>query len=168
MKYIIPTMVNTVHATPHHLAQCMTQITLLAKLVREEVRRQTQYLTQTNRPWSSGVPSNCNRHTTDGLPICNKCNKVDHIACNCRAGGIQHQLPQVSQYNFHIHPSMQHQISSQFNSYTRPGMQHQSVQRPQFNSNNHPDGPTFNPQQWRTANNPFNPETNGCFFIPGR
>ena len=123
----------------------------IAKLVREEVRRQTQYLTQTNRPSSSGVPSNRNRRTTDGLPICNKCKKVGHIARNCRAGGIQHQLPQVSQYNFHIHPSMQHQISSQFNSYTRPGMQHQSVQRPQFNSNIHPDAPTFNQQQGRTG-----------------
>ena len=42
----------------------------IAKLVREEVRRQTQYLTQANHPSNSGVPSTRNRHTTDGLPIC--------------------------------------------------------------------------------------------------
>jgi hypothetical protein len=30
-------------------------------------------------------------------------------------------------------------------------MQHQSVQRPQFNSNIHPDAPTFNQQQGRTG-----------------
>ncbi len=81
----------------------------IAKLVREDVRRQTQYLTQTNRPSSSGVHSNRNRRTTDGLPICNKCDKVGHIARNCRAGGMQHQLPQIPQHNFQVRPSMQHQ-----------------------------------------------------------
>ena len=133
----------------------------IAKLVREEVRRQTQYLTQTNRPSSTGVPSNRNRRTTDGLPICNKCNKVGHIARNCRAVGVQNQLPQVSQHDFHVRPRMQYQrqFPSRHNSYIRPGMQHQSPQRPQHNPNVHPDAPTFYPQQGRTANNPFNPES---------
>ena len=130
----------------------------IAKLVREEVRRQTQYLTQANRPSNSGVPSTRNRRTTDGLPICNKCNKVGHIARNCRAARMQH----VPQHNSHIRPSMQrqHQFSPQYHSYIHPGMQHQSTQRPQYNLNIHPDAPTFNPQQTRQpANNPFNPES---------
>jgi len=132
----------------------------IAKLVREEVRRQTQYLTQANRPSNSGVPSTRNRRTTDGLPICNKCDKVGHIARNCRGGRMQ-QFEQAPQYNSHTRPSMQrqHQFSPQYNSYIRPGMQQQFTQRPQYNSNIYPDAPTFNPQQRQPANNPFNPES---------
>ena len=52
---------------------------LLAKLVRDEVRRQTSFMTPPSRPSNSGVPSARNRRTTDGLPICNKCNKVGVI-----------------------------------------------------------------------------------------
>ena len=133
----------------------------IAKLVREEVRRQTQYLTQANRPSNSGVPSTRNRRTTDGLPICNNCNKVGHIARNCRAGRMQH-FEQGPQHNSHTRPGMQrqHQFSPQYNSYNiRPSMQQQFTQRPQYNSNIHPHAPAFNPQQRQPANNPFNPES---------
>ena len=133
----------------------------IAKLVREEVRRQTQYLTQANRPSNSGVPSTRNRRTTDGLPNCNNCNKVGHIARNCRAGRMQH-FEQSPQHNSHTRPGMQrqHQFSPQYNSYNiRPSMQQQFTQRPQYNSNIHPHAPAFNPQQRQPANNPFNPES---------
>ena len=63
---------------------------LLAKLVRDEVRRQTSFMTPPSRPSNSGVPSARNRRTTDGLPICNKCNKVGHIARNCRTSTFSH------------------------------------------------------------------------------
>ena len=62
----------------------------LAKLVRDEVRRQTRFIAPTTRPSYSGVPSFCNRRTTDGLPICNKCDKVGHIARSCRSIGNPH------------------------------------------------------------------------------
>ena len=57
----------------------------ISKLVREEVRRQTRFLLPNNGPANSGIPSNRNRRTTDGLPICNNCDKVGHIARNCRS-----------------------------------------------------------------------------------
>ena len=63
---------------------------LLTKLVRDEVRRQTRFMTPLTRPSNSGVPSARNRRTTDGLPICNKCNKVGHIARNCRMSTFPH------------------------------------------------------------------------------
>lgn len=55
----------------------------IAQLVRDEVRRQTRFMMQMNRQANSGVPSTRNRRTTDGLPICNKCDKIGHIARNC-------------------------------------------------------------------------------------
>ena len=68
----------------------------VAKLVQEEVWQQTRLMAPApiNRPSNSGMPSGRNRRTTDGLPICNKCDKVGHIARNCRAGGLQHHFPQ--------------------------------------------------------------------------
>jgi hypothetical protein len=62
-----------------------------------------------NRTSNSGMPSSRNRHTTDGLPICNKCDKVGHIARNCKAGGLLHHFPQCPQYNSYFRPDMQHQ-----------------------------------------------------------
>ena len=79
------------------------------KLVWEDVRRQTQYLTAKHCPLNSDVPSTRNHSTTEGLPIYNQGNKFGHIARNCRAGGMQHQPPQGHQYNSHVRPSMQHQ-----------------------------------------------------------
>ena len=58
----------------------------IAKLVQDEVRRQTQFLSLRGRPSRTGIPSSRNRRTTDGIPICNKCNKVGHIARNCQSG----------------------------------------------------------------------------------
>jgi hypothetical protein len=83
----------------------------VAKLVQEEVWQQTRLMAPApiNRPSNSGMPSGRNRRTTDGLPICNKCDKVGHIARNCRAGGLQHHVPQGPQYNLYIRPDMQHQ-----------------------------------------------------------
>ena len=115
----------------------------IEKLVREEVRRQTQFLTPTRRSSNSGMPSTRNRRTTDGLPICNKCDKVGHIARNCRAGSMQHQPIQVPQYPSHVRPNMSHQ----YNPHARPV----------YNSHIRPDAPTFNPQLKHTANNPFHP-----------
>ncbi len=47
-------------------------------------------MTPTTRPSHSGIPSVRNRRTTDGLPICNKCDKVGHIARSCRSSGNPH------------------------------------------------------------------------------
>ena len=49
-------------------------------------------------------------------------------------------------------------------------MQHQPPQGHQCNSHIRPDAHAFNPQQRRTGNNSFHPEsgTNGCFLMPGR
>ena len=63
----------------------------IAKLVQDEVRRQTRFVAHTNWPSNTGVPSSRNRRTTDGIPICNKCNKVGHIARNCRS--VEEQVP---------------------------------------------------------------------------
>lgn len=151
----------------------------VAKLVQEEVRRQTRFMApaSVNRPSNSGLPSSRNRRTTDGLPICNKCDKVGHIARNCRAGDLQHQFPQGPQYNnAHIRPDLQHQFpqAPQYNSHIRPEMQHQPPRVPQHNSYVRPgkqhqvhqynshirhNAPTFVPQQGYTSNNPFQPES---------
>ena len=61
---------------------------LLTKLVRDEV--QTRFMTPLTRPSISGVPSTRNRCTTDGIPICNRCNKAGHIARNCRISTFPH------------------------------------------------------------------------------
>ena len=162
----------------------------VAKLVQEEVRRQTRFMAPApiNRPSNSVMPSSRNRRTTDGLPICNKCDKVGHIARNCRAGGLQHHFPQGPKYNSYIRPDMQHQPPQgpKYNSYIRPGMQHQHprvpqhhsyVNRPgkqhqalQYNSQIRYDAPTFVSQQARTTTNPFqrSRETSSSFLIPGR
>ena len=83
---------------------------LLAKLVRDEVRRQTSFMTPPSRPSNSGVPSARNRCTTDALPICNKCNKVGHIARNCRTSTFSHPTgitynPAVRQHAQTLQPS---------------------------------------------------------------
>jgi hypothetical protein len=57
----------------------------------DEVRRQTQFVARTNRPSNTGIPSSRNRRTIDGIPICNKCNRVGQIARNCRS--IEQQFP---------------------------------------------------------------------------
>ena len=62
------------------------------------------------------MPSTRNRRTTDGLLICNKCDKVGHIARNCRAGSMQRQPIQVPQYPSHARPNMSHQ----YNPHARP------------------------------------------------
>ena len=116
----------------------------IEKLVREEVRRQTQFLTTpTSRSSNSGVPSIRNRRTTDGLPICNKCDKVGHIARNCRAGSMQRQPIQTPPYPLHVRPNAPHQYNPHV--------------RPVHNSHIRPDAPTFNPHHKHTGNNPFHP-----------
>jgi hypothetical protein len=42
---------------------------MIAKLVRDEARRQTQFVAPTNRPSNTGIPSSRNRRTTDGIPM---------------------------------------------------------------------------------------------------
>ena len=45
----------------------------------QNVRHQTRFMMQMNRKANSGARSTRNRRTTDGLPICNKANKIGHI-----------------------------------------------------------------------------------------
>ena len=82
----------------------------IAKLVREELRRQTQYLTQANRPSNSGVPSTRNRRTTDGLPFATNVIKlvillvtVELRECNMFLSIIHISVPACNaSINFHL------------------------------------------------------------------
>ena len=102
------------------------------------------------------MPSTCNCRTTDGLPICNKCDKVGNIARNCRAGSMQRQPIQVPSYPLHVRPNAQHQYNPHV--------------RPVHNSHIRPDDPTFNPHHKHTGttHSTQGRETNCRFFIPGR
>ena len=83
----------------------------ITKLVEEEFRCQTRFLAPTNRPPNKGIPSSRNRRTTDGLPICNNCDKVGHITRNCRNHPRQpprNQIPtqnQTQQTSQQLRPS---------------------------------------------------------------
>ena len=87
------------------------------------------------------MPYTRNRRTTDGWPIRNKCDKVGHIARNCRAGSMQRQPIQVPPYPLHVRPNAPHQSNPHV--------------RPVHNSHIRPDAPTFNPYHKHTGNNPF-------------
>lgn len=119
----------------------------ISKLIEQEVRRQTRFMTPTNRASNSGVPSSRNRRTTDGLPICNKCDKIGHIARNCRAENMRnHEFSQRTQYD------QQRVRDAQF----RPqNVQDQATRAPQNNSHIFPEAPAFVPRQGHISNNPF-------------
>ena len=90
-----------------------------------------------NRPSNSGMPSNRNRRTTDGLPICNKCDRIGHIARNCSTGASpRHQRQRVPHYD------------SSFRSDRQP-LAHQ------YNSPIRPDAPSFNYQPQNPNHTPF-------------
>ena len=103
----------------------------LTKFVRDEVRRQTRFMAPTTRPSNSGAPSVRNRRTTDGLPICNKCDKVCHIARSCRSSGNPHATRPLHNQTF------------------RPNAPAFRPNAPTFQ----PNAPTFVNQQ--RTNNPF-------------
>ena len=62
-------------------------------------------MTPLTRPSNSGVPSTRNRRTPDGLPICNKCNKIGHIGRNCRISTFPHPtgVPYNQTFRTHAH-----------------------------------------------------------------
>jgi hypothetical protein len=96
----------------------------VAKLVQEEEWRQTRFmaLAPISRTSNSVMPSSRDRRTRDGLPICNKCDKVSHIARNCRAGDLKHHFQLGPKYKSYIRPDMRHQPPRvpQHHLYVRP------------------------------------------------